>query len=69
MKIERSIRPISRSATDSPFWRGVAAIFLRITEGGMSPAATEAPRRSTSSQCGSILPMLIVPPISTSSGS
>ena len=49
MKIERSVRPISRSAIDSPFWRGVAAIFLRIIEGGTSPAPVDAPRRSTSS--------------------
>ncbi len=34
MKIERSMRPISFSALASAFWRGAAAIFLRMTDGG-----------------------------------
>jgi hypothetical protein len=32
MKIERSMRPISRRALLRAFWRGKAAIFLKITD-------------------------------------
>src|SRR5208282_5595359 len=50
MKIERSMRPISFSALASAFWRGAAAIFLRMTDGGARPEPIEAQSRSNSSQ-------------------